>query len=138
MNILNAIGRSDLFLKADLCKVPIIIFTMILTFPISIKAVVIGKLVCAFIYFYINSFMIGRMYSFGAFKQVACSWKYILSTLFMSFCVKFIDYFVESNLLSVVLGIISGVIVYGLCLFLLKDSEFICFLFKIFRKKRNE
>lgn len=73
MNVLNAIGRSDLFLKIDLIKIPFIILTMIITFPISLKAIVIGKTVTAFLWFYINGFLIGKFYNFGAFKQLWCS-----------------------------------------------------------------
>lgn len=139
MNILNAIGRSDLFLKVDFIKVPIIILTMIITFPISIKAVVIGKFVCSFFYFYINSFMSGRLFSFGAFKQLGCSWKYIVASIIMAFCVAFVDFFISSNLLSLVFGLITGVISYITILYILKDDEFLTVLGKILHKvKKNE
>lgn len=135
MNILNAIGRSDLFLKVDLCKTPIIIIAMMITFPISIKAVVIGKVVCAFMYYYINTFMIGRMYSFGAFDQLACSWKYIVSSTIMAICVILVNNLIQSNLWNLVIGISVGIIVYALFLLLLKDEEFLGIVSKFLNRK---
>ena len=139
MNVLNAIGRSDLFLKVDASKIPVIIITMVITFPISLKAVVIGKVVTCFIYFYINAFMPGKLYGFGAFKQLACSWKYILSTFIMGLGVALINYFISSDLLSLIVGVISGVAIYIFMLVVLKDEEFnnmgLKILNKVFRRK---
>lgn len=135
MNILNAIGRSDLFLKVDLIKTPIIIMALAITFPISIKAVVIGKVVCAFIYYYINAFMIGRMYSFGAFKQLACSWKYIVSSVIMAICVILTDKLILSNFWSLIIGIGVGIIVYAFFLSVLRDEEFWGMISKFLNRK---
>jgi len=132
LNLLNAIGRSDLFLKIDVSKIPIIIATMAITFPISLKAVAIGQVVTAFIYYYMNTFMIGRLYSFGAFKQLTCCWKGIVSTVIMAIIVFFVNHFISSNLLSLFIGIISGVLVYSLMLFILREEE----LYKILNSIR--
>ena len=138
MNVLNAIGRSDLFLKVDASKIPVIIITMVITFPISLKAVVIGKVVTCFIYFYINAFMPGKLFGFGPFKQLACSWKYILSSFIMGLGVAFINYFISSALLSLIVGVISGVAIYIFMLVVLRDEEFFITLNKIKGKlKKN-
>lgn len=123
MNVLNAIGRSDLFLKVDCFKIPIIFITMAITFPISLKAVVVGKVVSCFIYFYINAFMPGKLFGFGAFKQLACSWKYIVSTLVMSVFVLAVRCIIDSSIVCLVVGIILGVIVYAVMILLLRDDE---------------
>ena len=139
MNVLNAIGRSDLFLKVDCTKIPVIFITMAITFPISLKAVVIGKVVSCFIYFYINAFMPGKLFGFGPFKQLACSWKYILSTFIMGLGVALINYFISSDLLSLIVGVITGVAIYIFMLVVLKDEEFnnmgLKILNKVFRRK---
>lgn len=131
MNVLNAIGRSDLFLKIDLIKIPFIILTMIITFPISLKAIVIGKAITAFLWFYINGFLIGRFYNFGAFKQLFCSWKYIVSALIMGIIVTLINKLVVSNVLSLILGLFGGVFSYVLLLIIFKDVEVYSILKKL-------
>lgn len=134
LNVLNAIGRSDIFLKLDISKIPIIILVMIITFPISMKAVVIGKASASIIYFVINAFMLGKLYNFGAIKQLLCAWKYIVSALIMAVFVVLIDYFIQSDLLSLIIGIMAGIIIYSLFLFILRDEEFMNLLKKIMNK----
>lgn len=133
LNLLNAIGRSDLFLKIDISKIPLICATMAITFPISLRAVVIGKAVTAFIYFYMNAFMIGRLYNFGAFRQLICCWKGILSTIVMGVVVLFFILYVHNPYVCVLCGIFLGIITYVLCLFLLKEEE----LFLIINRIKN-
>lgn len=134
MNILNAIGRSDLFLKVDIAKIPIILITMFITFPISLEAIVIGKAITAYIYFYINAYLVGKFYNFGALKQLFCSWKYIISALIMGSFVIMIDKFIISNVLSLFLSIIGGCFVYFILLYLLKDEVFFSIFNKIMEK----
>lgn len=136
LNLLNAIGRSDLFLKVDMSKIPIVILMMIITFPINLKAVVVGKTVAAFVYFYIDAFMIGRLYNFGALKQLAHCWKIIMATIVMGMMVAFSTCFLENNLLSLVSEIVIGIAVYVLMLFLLKEEELSFMINKIFKRKK--
>lgn len=131
MNVLNAIGRSDLFLKIDLIKIPFIILTMIITFPISLNAIAIGKTVTAFLWFYINAFLIGKFYNFGAIKQLLAAWKYIVSAIIMGIIVILIDKLFVSNVLSLIIGVIIGIISYVLLLIIFKDVEVYSILKKI-------
>ena len=138
LNLLNAIGRSDLFLKIDLSKIPIIILTMIITFPISLKAVAIGQTATAIIYFYMNTFMIGRLYGFGAIRQLACCWKGIVSTIVMGTVIFIVNLFIESNLLNLIIGIIFGVLIYLIMLLILREEELTWILLSIRNKiKKN-
>lgn len=123
MNVLNAIGRSDLFLKVDCVKIPFILITMAITFPISLKAVVIGKAVSCLIYFFINAYIPGKLFGFGPLKQLACSWKYIVSTIIMAFCVHLVDIIIVSNIISLIVGILMGVLIYTIMILLLRDDE---------------
>lgn len=134
LNLLNAIGRSDLFLKIDISKVPIIFATMAITFPISLKAVVIGKAVTAFIYFYMNAFMIGRLYGFGAFKQLFCCWKGIIATIAMYFGLFIIRSFLSISVFNLFFEIFCGIIIYIIVLIILKESELSILFGKLINK----
>lgn len=135
LNLLNAIGRSDLFMKIDFSKVPIIFATMAITFPISLKAVVIGKAVTAFIYFYMNTFMVGRLYGFGILKQLACCWKCIVATVVMALAVWLSVMFIEDCLIALAVGLLTGVTFYALMLVMLKEEEYKVLMEKILRRK---
>jgi O-antigen/teichoic acid export membrane protein len=59
MNILNAKGRSDLFLKVDLSKAPVILIILAVTVPFGLKAIIIGQVVGAWIAFFIERLLTG-------------------------------------------------------------------------------
>jgi O-antigen/teichoic acid export membrane protein len=127
LNVLNAIGRSDLFMKVDFSKAPIIILTMIITFPISLKAVAIGNAITALFYFYVNAFIIGRLFNFGGTKQLLISWRYIVSSFIMGFVLFFLIVVLKTKNIPYSLSILFfliliGAIIYLALLFLLKDS----------------
>lgn len=124
LNLLNAIGRSDLFMRIDFLKIPVVFGTIAITFPISLKAIVIGKVVTAFIYYYMNCYMIGKLYNFGVFKQLACCWKCIVATLVMCLCVCLVVFWFDNHLFSLIAGIITGVTVYVIMLILLREEEY--------------
>lgn len=134
LNLLNAVGRSDLFMKIDFSKVPIVVATMAITFPISLKAVVIGKAVTAGIYFYMNTLMVKRLYKFGAIRQLLCMWKSIVATIIMAAVVWIVCSFIANSLISLIVGIATGVIVYAVMLVLLKEEEHKFLLDKILNR----
>lgn len=134
MNLLNAIGRSDLYLKIDLIKFPFMFAMMGICFPIGIKAVAIGRAVTAIIYYVINSFMPGKLYDFGPVKQLTCAWKYIISTIIMGITVYSLKFILTNNFIILITGIFTGIVIYSILLYLLKDDEFLILWKKITNK----
>jgi len=139
MNILNAIGRSDLFLKVDLIKIPLDIILMAATLPFGVRVFALVGAIYAFIPFCINAFLIGKLYGFGPLRQLICAWKGILSTMIMSVILIFLNaalHFNES--LKLLFLIFTGVVVYYLSLKILKESELISIEKKLFQKFRKQ
>ncbi len=125
MNILNAIGRSDLFLKLDFSKIPLIILSLVITIPISVEAICIGSFVTSFICFFINAYLPGRMFGYGAWLQIK-DWRYIfLSILIMTVFVLLFTHFVENMWLQMFVGGAIGAISYLAC----------CYLFGLINKE---
>lgn len=138
LNLMNAIGRSDLNLKLDLIKCPFIILCMAITLPISIKAVVVGRFIFCFIYFVIDCFMAWRMYKFGAFRQIIYSWKAIVSTLIMVVVLVLLSrIIIDETIMKLVGMILAGIITYCSSLLLLKEKELLLFIVKFQSKKRS-
>ena len=130
MNILNAVGRSDLFLKVDLAKLPLILLTFVITIPISVEAIAIGDFVSTFICFFINAYLPGRMFGYGAWAQIK-DWRFIiLSMAIMAGVVWLILQLVTNVWLQLFVGGFVGVLVYVGCCFLFKviDDEMLIML----------
>ena len=139
LNLLNAIGRSDLNLKLDLIKCPFIIICMAITLPISIKAVVIGRLIFCFIYFYIDCFVAGRMFKFGAIKQLLASWKALIASCIMAGSLLLINYFyTDETIYKLIIMIITGIVIYFITLLLLRESELNIFKNRVFLLKEKK
>ena len=127
MNILNAVGRSDLFMKLDFSKAPLIILTLVITIPISVEAICIGSFINSFICFFINAYLPGRMLGYGAWQQIK-DWRFIfLSTLIMACCVLLFLHLFNNVWLQLFMGGIIGIGSYiGSCyLFGVIDQEMI-------------
>ncbi len=138
MNILNAIGRSDLFLKIDVSKIPMVVVALVITIPLGLKAVVIGHAITSFIAYFINAYYPGKFFNFGAIKQIYHMRYVALSTSIMAVIVYFILSFLHSDLLKLILGTSFGVIIYLFLATIFKMNEMKelkILLSKIFRKK---
>lgn len=137
MNVLNAIGRSDLFMKLDFAKIPLDILILVITIPIGVKAIVIGTFINSFICFFVNAYLPGRIFGYGGLRQLS-DWRYIiLSILIMTSAVWIFLSFVSNVWLQLICGGLLGLIVYVGCCFAFKVvDEDMLVLLKI--KKRHE
>ena len=137
MNVLNAIGRSDLFMKLDFAKIPLDILILAATIPIGVKAIVIGSFVNSFICFFVNAYLPGRIFGYGGLHQLF-DWRYIiLSILVMASAVWVFLSLVSNVWLQLIFGGLLGLAVYVGCCWAFKivDKEMLIML-KI--KKRHE
>lgn len=120
MNILNAVGRSDLFMKLDFSKAPLILIVLAITIPISVEAITIGSFCTSFICFFINAYLPGRMFGYGAINMLR-DWRYIFLSLgAMVLAVLTYLHFVTDIWLQLFGGGIIGVVVYGTCCLMFK------------------
>lgn len=125
MNLLNAIGRSDLFMKIDLSKIPLILIILAITIPMGVKAIVIGSLIDTFICYFINAYYPGKLFGYGAWKQIK-DWRYIfLSLLIMAAIVILYLHCVSNVWIQFIGGGIVGGITYIIC----------CIKFKLINKE---
>lgn len=123
MNILNAIGRSDLFLKVDLSKLPLALIVMAITVPFGIEAVVIGNFFTSFVSFFINAYYPGKLFGFGPIRQIKEMATVILANLIMTIIVVGITSFVSCDFMKLIVGIILGIFTYLLAAYTLKIEE---------------
>lgn len=121
ISVLNASGRSDLFMWMDLSKAPLILGVLAITIPISVEAIVWGNMIVTVICFFINSYLPGKLYGYGSFKQL-WDWKYIILSVVLMCCVVYLFCSVVDNMwLKLIGGGIIGVLSYA----------FFCHVFKV-------
>ncbi|WP_433779244.1 lipopolysaccharide biosynthesis protein [Flavobacterium anhuiense] len=123
MNLLNAIGRSDLFLKMDLSKLPITAIAMIVTIPLGVTAMVIGQVVTSGISFFLNAYLPGKFYGYGPLSQLKDMFPVLLATMGMSLLVFLLTLFLDSLILQLIIGSILAAFSYLFFSWLLKLEE---------------
>ena len=128
LNILNAIGRSDLYLKLDFVKIPIAILRLGITVPMGVTAIVIGELIDTILCFFINAYYSKKKFNYGAIEQFK-DWRYIIfSVIIMGVSVILFSSLIDIIWIQVIGGIVVGIISYISC----------CFLFKLIDLKMIE
>lgn len=123
MNLLNAVGRSDLFLKVDLSKLPITVLAMIITIPLGVKAMIIGHVVTTTLFFFINAYLPGKLFGYGPIKQLKDMLPFFVATIGMAISVIIVSYFIDNLVLQLFLGGAFGVVTYLFICWLLKLEE---------------
>lgn len=123
MNLLNAIGRSDLFLKVDLSKLPLTVIAMIITIPLGVKAIIIGHVITSALSFIINAYLPGKFYGYGAIKQLKDMLPVFAATIGMAILVFVVSCFIDNLVFQLLLGGILGVSTYLFICWLLKLDE---------------
>jgi len=119
MNLLNAIGRSDLFLKVDLIKLPMTLAAILISVPYGIEAVTISIFTTSFISFFVNAYYPGKFYGFGALAQLKATWRIVLAAIVMVCVCYFIQF--DNHLVELVLKILLGGASYAVTCILLKE-----------------
>lgn len=123
MNILNAIGRSDLFMKLDFSKIPLTIATMAITIPIGVEAMVIGSFVNTFICYFINAYLPGKLFNFGVKAQFRIFWRIMLCTGLMALFTWLVTFKIENDLGQLTVGILTGFLSYTILSWLFRIKE---------------
>ncbi len=113
LNLLNAIGRSDLFMKADFIKLPITLGILIFSIQYGVLGVAIGVLLSRFIEFYINCYYSKKLFDYGFLKQLIEVRYIIVSVSIMAISIFSVDYSgIYSDIYLLMVKILIGGIAY--------------------------
>ncbi|WP_374175444.1 lipopolysaccharide biosynthesis protein [Flavobacterium tructae] len=123
LNLLSAIGRSDLFLKIDLSKLPLTLLAMVITIPLGVKAMIIGHVVTSAVFFGINTYLPGKLYGYGLRSQLKDMFPFFMATFGMAILVFAMTCFVDNLILQLFFGVVLGGVAYLLISYLLKLEE---------------
>lgn len=137
MNILNAIGRSDLFLKVDLSKYPIALAGFFIGINYGIKGIAWAMVATSFISFFINAYFPGRLFGFGGLMQLKVAYKYIIAAVVMFAAVSSLSF--DSYLwLLLIAKLALGSVIYPTMLIIMCDDFLLKNLRTILRRFKSK
>lgn len=138
LNAIKAMGRSDLFLKLEIIKKSIGVVTIIIAVKFGVMAMAYSMLVTSFISQVVNSWPNKKLLNYSYLEQVKDMLPQIGFSLLMGMIVYFVSFLHLNSLITLLIQIPIGVIVYWLFskLFHIESYEYIAGMLKNFRKKK--
>ena len=109
---INALGRSDIFLKLEIIKKCVTVLNILITLPLGIYAMAIGQVIQGFIATFIKAYPNKKLMGYSYFEQ----WKDLIPSfclsLVMAGIVWVMNFISITPLLLLIIQIIVGIIVY--------------------------
>lgn len=124
LNLLYVKGRTDLVLKLEFIKKPIAFAILIVTIPLGIIWIVVGKAVYEFIAFSFNCYYTGKILGYGELKQLRVLAPIFLNCIVMASVVYFVMMPFSASIIKLSIGIPMGIASYLLVSIITKDQNF--------------
>lgn len=112
LNAINALGRSDLFLKLEIAKKIVGITLLFSTIWFGVMAMAYSLLVSCVLNQIINSWPNKKLLNYGYLEQLKDILPGILLALFMGICVYFVSFLPISIYLILVIQVVLGATIY--------------------------
>lgn len=113
LQAMNALGRSDTYLKLEIIKKVLGVLTLIATIPFGVYVMVMVKTAMEFVCFFINAHPNKKLLDYGFLEQCRDILPAALASAVMSFAVYGIGTLIASPMLALVVQIVAGVLIYA-------------------------
>ncbi len=112
VNILYAIGRTDLTFRQDFLKIIIRVVLLVTALRFGIFYIAVAELISTAIHFFINTYYPGKILKYGAFQQIKDLFPVIFSSLMMGIGMYFSIFFIENNVLKLIVALMVATPIY--------------------------
>ena len=129
---INALGRSDIFLKLEIIKSIIGLIVLVISFQFGIYMMAFGVVVSGIISTFINSYPNMKLLNYRFREQLEDIIPSLLLALTMGIVVYPIQWFGMSAILTIIIQVITGTILYVI---LAKSFKLECFMFLVVTMK---
>lgn len=136
LNAINAMGRSDWFLRLEIIKKTMGMIILLSTMWFGVKAMAYSSLLTSVLSQIINSWPNRKLLNYGYLEQVRDFAPGIILAVFMGLCVYIIGYIPLNDGATLIIQIIVGAAIYiGMSAILkLEEFEYLIGMIKLFRK----
>lgn len=128
LQAINALGRSEIFLKLEIIKKAVSVMALLISIPFGIYTMVTFRAVTDFICTFINAYPNKKLLNYSFLKQ----WKDVFPSLILSMVmcavVYGVQYLIEGTFLTLTVQIFVGIVVYFGLSWVLKMESFLYLL----------
>lgn len=137
LQAINAIGRSDIFLKLEIYRNVISIIILIITIPYGIYAIAWGELVGLIISSFINAHSNSKLINYSYKEQLEDVILSFILSVIMGLIVYSINLLNITPLLTLIIQIVVGIVIYVSISYLFK-LECFCYLINTIKEIKNK
>lgn len=139
LNAIKAMGRSDLFLILEVIKKAIGLITIVIALKFGVMAMAYSMLITSFISQVVNAWPNKKLLGYSYLEQVKDMLPQIGLSIIMGMIVYFISFMNFSNLITLLIQVPLGVVVYFVfaMLFHVESYEYLVEMIKSFMKKKD-
>jgi O-antigen/teichoic acid export membrane protein len=125
LNVLQAMGRSDLFLRLEIIKKTIVALNIAITWRWGIMAMIFGQIVTSIVSYYLNAYYNKALLNYSIWEQICDLYPYLFSALMMGCAIYLLIYLpITSPILLLICQVATGGVVYLLVCRLFRLSVF--------------
>jgi len=124
LNVFNATGRTDWALKIEVVKKFVFVGVIVLAFSISFEALVISQIFIAMIELWINSYFTKKQINLTLIQQLSGVKGILFISGFMAACIFMVTILIQSDILKLLIGFITGIIVYSGLIYVFNINNF--------------
>jgi len=137
LTAINAVGRSDIFMKLEIIKRSLTILMLIACVPFGIYALCIGQAGCNILFSFINAFPNKKLLNYHYHEQLEDLLPSLIMSLLMATTIfVFNKIIIFSSLLQLMTDIVVGIFIYIILSVVLRNKSF-SYLFETINKKRK-
>lgn len=134
LQAINAIGRSDIFLKLEIWKKSLGIIVILCTVPFGVYAIAFGMVFIGIISTFINAWPNRKLLNYSFNEQFKDLFPTLVAAMLMGFAVYLCDFINMNLLLKLIMQILIGVLIYSLLAIVFKNISYL-YLKSIFIEK---
>lgn len=121
---IKALGRSDIFLKIEIVKKSLGILLIVMTMFHSVFAIACSNVFINVLAIFVNSFPNKKLMKYGVKEQLVDVSPYLIASIAMAVIVYMITYLHLGDLVTIILQLVVGVVVYCLISYFCKFEPY--------------
>ena len=123
LNLLQVVGRSDLYLKLEIIKKILAAAILLITLPMGVAAMCYGLVVDSVLSLIINTYYTGKILNLGIATQIGDIMPSIANCILLWFVIYLSNFFVDNTVIQLILSILSGTLSYICVAYLFRFNE---------------
>jgi len=113
LQVLQAMGKSDLFLRLEFIKKGLIIINIIITYRWGVTIMISGQIVVSLMSYWLNAYFNRRLIDYSIVEQIQDLYPYMLAAILMALLMHGVSYLpISSNFLLLVCQLGTGTVSY--------------------------